>query len=132
MSVANPIKGVNSIVKFTPSGGSEYTLKNSKWSINPKSMIGEAPNTTDGMVRAPGIKDYDGDVEGFFDTTQPIEQNITEGTIGTLKMYRDSTHYWAGTVIIQGFTEDTGVDDFDKWKFSYAKQSGSLTPPAFP
>lgn len=132
MSVAQPIKGVNSLVKFTPSGGSEYLLKNSDWDITPKNMIGEAPNTTDGMLRAKGIDDFEGSVKGYFDVTQPIDQNITQGTTGTLKLFRDTTHFWLATVIIESFKESTGVDAFDMWEFSFKKQSGSLTPPAFP
>lgn len=132
MANAQPIKGVNSLVKFTPQGSSEVLIKNSDWEIMPKNLIGEAPNTSDGMLRAKGMDDYEGSVKGYFDITQPIDTNITQGTIGTLKLYRDLTHFWTATVIIASFKESTGVDAFDMWEFSYSKQSGQLIPPTFP
>lgn len=129
MPAAVPIVGVNSIVKFTPQGGTEVTLKNSKWSLSKKANIKDAPNTSDGMVRAKGIPDFEGSVEGFTDTSDPIEGDVQEGTIGTLKLYRDSTKFYSMSVIIGDFDIETGVDDLETWTFSFMKSSGTVTNP---
>jgi|GEM_PF-4285922 len=132
MPSAVPIVGVNAVVKFTPLGGAtpgEIIIKNSKWSLSRKANIKDAPNTTDGMLRAQGIPDFEGSVEGFIDTTDPIDGDVTVGTIGTLKLYRDATKFYSMTVIIGDMDIETGVDDLETWTFSFMKSSGTITNP---
>jgi hypothetical protein len=137
MAIAQPIVGINSRVDVAPivSGtiGAYVTLKNSKWSLTIKPSIKEAPNTTDGMLRALGLADYSFSVDGSFDVSQPIEGNLAAGAIVAVKLFRDSSHFWAASAAILGsFKEDTGADDLDTWSFEGMKQSGTLTPPVFP
>lgn len=126
---ATPIVGTDAIAKFTPDGGSEVTLKNSKWTLNRKPNIKDAPNTSDGMIRTTGIKDFDGSVEGFTDSGDPIEGDIEDGTKGVLKLYRNTTKFFQGNVIIGDFEITTGVDDLETWKFNFMKSSGTITNP---
>jgi hypothetical protein len=127
---ATPIVGTNAVVTFVPSGGSLVTLKNSDWTYKPKNMVKEAPNTTDGMLRAAGLFDAEGTVKGHVDTTQPIESNITVGTIGVLKWYRNATKFFQATVIIEDLSIETGVDQTEDWDFTWKLQSGTVTNPA--
>lgn len=134
--MATPIVGTAAAVKLTlqPSG-TEFTLKNQSWKINPKSRVKETQNTTDGIVRVAGLKDYDGTIEGFVDlasSTTPIEQNVVEGSTYAAKFYRDGTKYWAGTIIIDDVQLGTGTDEAEKYTIKFSKQSGSLTPPSYP
>ena len=129
MPTATPHIGTNSKVTFTPSGGSEVTLKNSDWKLSLDPSIKMATNTTDGIVRAAGLQDATGSVSGFVDTSQVIEADINQGTTGTLKLYRDSTKFFSLTAIIGKLDIETSTEDFEKWSFEFSKQSGSVTEP---
>lgn len=126
---ATPIVGVNAVVKFTPSGGSETTIKNSEWSLKIKANIKDAANTSDGMVRCQGIPDFEGSVKGMVDTSDPIEGDIVAGTIGVLKLYRDATKFFSMNVIIEDLDITTGVDKLEEWTFSFKKSTGTITNP---
>lgn len=129
MSVATPIVGVNAKVTFTPAGGSEVTLKNSKWTLKKDPNIAKTTNTTDGIVRAVGLQDAEGTVNGFLDSSQPIEADISEGTTGVLKLYRNATKFYSLTAIIGTLNISTGTDEPEQWDFNYMLQSGSVTEP---
>jgi hypothetical protein len=137
MPAAVPLMGTNAKVEVTPIvggvAGTAKVLKNSKWSLKPKVKIGEAPNTTDGMLRAVGLTDYDGTVDGFLDESDAIEGDIREGTICKLKLYRDATHFWeCQSVIIGDFSDETGInEDPERWSFSFMRQSGALVAPIY-
>lgn len=126
---ATPQQGTAAIVKWTPSGGSESTLKNSDWTYQKTNRVKEAPNTSDGMVRAAGIADVKGSVKGFVDTSVRIESVINEGAIGTLKLYTDSTKFFSFTAIIENLQIETGVENVEQWTFDYSIQSGTVTEP---
>ena len=132
---AVPLVGINAMVKVTfPVGGTEVTLKNAGWKLKPKNAVKEAPNTTDGMLRCAGLNDYEITVKGSVDNQagQVPETNVTVGSIGTIKLYRDTTHYWLGTIIVSDFSEETGAEDLDEWEFTAKKQSGTLAPATYP
>lgn len=133
MPVSVPMVGTAAKVTYQSSGGGGVlTLKNNKWTLKKEPNIKTSSNTTDGIVRAAGMSDYSGTVDGEMDTTagQRIEANINEGDIGTLKIYTDGTKFFQGTVIIGPLTIETGTDDLEKWSFEFMKQSGTLTEPA--
>ena len=133
---AKPYVGVDAVVELTPIlGGATITLKNSKYKLSPSNKIAEAPNTTDGMVRSPGLSDYSGTIEGHTDVTNantPVEVSCVPGVIYDFKLYRSKTAntYWAGTLIIgEDLDITTGVDQTEDWTFSFAKAYGNLTSP---
>lgn len=127
---ATPEQGTAAIVKWTsPVGGTEVTLKNSDWTYQKTNRVKEAPNTTDGMVRAAGIADVKGSVKGFVDTTVRIESKIDEGSTGTLKLYTDGTKFFSFLAIIENLQIETGVENMEQWTFDYSLQSGSVTEP---
>jgi hypothetical protein len=136
VSYAKPIVGVDAVVELTPpGGGGTITLKNSKYKITPKNAIKEAPNTTDGMLRAPGLNDYTGSFEGHTDATSGAtgaESQAMPGDVFDFKLYRSKTTnlYWSGRLIIgEDLSIETGVDQTEDWSFSFAKQSGPLVTP---
>lgn len=133
---AVPYVGVDAIVKLTlQPGGAEFTLKNSDWELTLKNMIKEAPNTTDGMLRAPGLADYSGKVSGHTDVALPanaIEANVVPGSIFGFKLYRSNgaSTYFAGNLIVgEDLSIKTGVDSTEDWDFSFAKCYGPLIFP---
>ena len=126
---ATPQQGTGAIVKWTPSGGSESTLTNSDWTYQKMNRVKEAPNTSDGMVRAAGLADVKGTVKGYVDTTTRIESKIDEGAIGTLKLYTNGTKFFSLTAIIENLQIETGVDNLEQWSFDYSLQSGTVTEP---
>jgi hypothetical protein len=140
---AKPIVGVDAIVILTPlpttavPSPTAFTLKNSKYSLSISNKIAEAPNTTDGMVRAPGLSDYKGSVEGFTDVTSSttvIESSVVMGAMYAFKIYRSlaSASYWSGTLIMgEDLKIDTGCDGgAESYSFSFAKAFGPLTSPS--
>ena len=129
MPVASVHIGTDSKVTFTPSGGSEVTLKNSDCKLSLDPSIKMATNTTDGIVRAAGLRDATGSVSGFVDLSQPIEADINESTVGVLKLYRNATKFFSLTAIIGKLDIETSTEDFEKWSFDFSKQSGSVTEP---
>jgi hypothetical protein len=136
MPYAKPIVGIDATVELTPTGGgSSIIIKNSKYKITPKSMIKEAPNTTDGMLRATGLTDYSGSVEGHTDATSSataVDAQVMPGDIFDAKFYRskNSNLYWAGRIIVgEDLSIESGVDQTEDWSFSFAKQSGPLITP---
>lgn len=133
---AKPIVGVDAVVELTPvAGGTTIILKNSKYKIALKNAIKEAPNTSDGMLRAPGLNDYSGTVEGHTDVssaTSPIENQALPGSIWNAKFYRSlgAATFWSGTIIMgEDLSIETGCDQTEDWSFSFAKQSGPLVTP---
>lgn len=129
---ATPIVGTNAKVTFQqtyPTSGSEITLKNSGWKLNRDPNVKTSSNTTDGIVRAAGMADADGTVKGFLDSTQPIEADVNQGSIGTLKLYRNSTKFYSLTAIIGPLNIETSTEDLEQWDFSFMLQSGSVTEP---
>ena len=126
---ATPEVGVNAKVTWQILMGSLVTLKNSDWDLTRTNMIKEAPNTTDGMLRAPGLYDAKGNVKGHVDTTVPIEGIVAEGSIGTLTLYRNNTKFFSVTAIIENLNITTGVDSVEDWTFSWSLQSGLMTNP---
>lgn len=127
---ATPQQGTAAIVKWTsPTGGTEVTIKNSDWTYQKMSRVKEAPNTTDGMVRAAGLIDAKGTVKGYVDTTTRIESKIDEGSIGTLKLYTDATKFFSMVAIVENLQIETGVDSLEQWSFDWSLQSGSITEP---
>lgn len=127
---ATPQQGTAAKVKLTvPVGGSEVTITNSDWTLQKMNRVKEAPNTTDGMLRAAGLADAKGAVKGYVDTTNRIEGNVDEGAIGTLKLYTDATKFFSLVAIIENLQIETGVDNMEQWSFDYSLQSGSVTEP---
>jgi trehalose/maltose hydrolase-like predicted phosphorylase len=81
------------------------------------------------MLRAPGLFDCSGTIKGFVDTSQPIETNVQEGTVGVIKMYRNATQFFSFTCIIDSIKIDTGVDQVETWDMAFSLQSGPVTRP---
>lgn len=129
MPYAVPEVGVNAEARFTPNGGSEIIMKNSDWSITLTTRNKEAPNTYDGMLRARGLFDCSGTIKGFVDTTQPIESNVAEGSVGFVKLYRSPGKFFAFNCIIDSLKIDTGVDQVETWEMAFSLQSGPVTRP---
>lgn len=132
MPVATPHVGTAAKVTFTPTSptpGSEITLKNSTWKLQLEPNIKTSSNTTDGIVRASGLQDADGSVTGFLDTSQPIEADVNQGTIGTLKLYTTSTKFYSLLAIIGPLNIEMSTEDLSKWDFNFMLQSGSVTEP---
>ena len=129
MSYATPEVGVNAQAVFTPVGGSAITMKNSDWSISLMTRNKEAPNTADGMLRAVGLFDATGSIKGYVDTSQPIESNVSVGTIGDVKLYRNTTKFFAFRCVIDSIKIDTGVDQVETWDMAFSLQSGPVTLP---
>lgn len=133
MPVATPIVGTLAKVTFTVGAGTPAELKNSKWTMVKHANIKEAPNTTDGMLRARGLLDATGTVEGFIDSTSTATLPTTlinEGDVGTLKLYINATQFYSVTAIIGDVTVDMGgVNDLEKWSFPWMLQSGTVTEP---
>lgn len=135
-SIATPIVGVAAVVELTPiAGGSTVTLKNSKYKLMLKSNIKEAPNTTDGMLRAVGLYDYTGSIEGSTDSTSgttAIEGQALPGQVWDFKIYRSKTAntYFGGTLILgETLSIESGVDMAESWSFDFARAYGALTLP---
>ena len=133
---AKPYVGVDAVFTLTPvGGGSTVTLKNSDWEIHPMNAIAEAPNTTDGMVRAPGLNDWKGKVKGHTDvttTSTSIEAQVMPGQIWQFKAYRSygASTYFSGTLIVgEDLNITTGTGSNEDWDFSFAKAYGALTLP---
>jgi hypothetical protein len=138
MPNAVPIKGVNAKVTVAPitggTVGTAVTLKNSKWDFSKDPNISTAPNTTDGMLRAAGLLDYEITISGSLDNTtgSQIEANIAEGADVQICLYRDTSHFWTLTSsIITKFSESTGAEELDEWSFSAAKNGGTITAPTY-
>jgi hypothetical protein len=134
MPDAVPIVGLNARAEFTPTGGTLTVLKNSKWTLVKHKNIKEAPNTTDGMLRARGLPDATGTVEGFIDATSAatlITTQLPDGDdIGVLKLYINATQFYQVTAILGDITVDVGgVNDLEKWSFPWMLQSGTVTDP---
>lgn len=132
---ALPIVGTNAVVELTPAGGgSVITVKNSDYSINTKGNVAEGPNTTDGMLRAPGLFDWDGDFKGSVDTTSTstaIESQLKSNGIYDAKFYRSKvgSTFHSGRIIIMDLKLATGTGTVENYTVSFAKQSGTLTYP---
>lgn len=127
---ASPEVGVDAIVKVTfPVGGTEITISNSDWELNITNRVKEAPNTSDGMLRAAGLEDATGSVKGYVDTANPIEGDIANGSIGTIKLYRNATKFFSLVGIVSNLKITTGVDAIEEWSFDFALASGSITLP---
>jgi hypothetical protein len=132
---AKPIVGVDAVVELTPTaGGSAITLKNMKWSLEPDAPLYTAPNTSDGMLRAAGITDYEGDLEGSTDATNTstaIEALAMPGQIWDFKLYRSkgASTFFAGTLITGKLSVSTGTDQVEAWKLHFAKAYGDLVLP---
>jgi hypothetical protein len=135
-SQATPYVGVDAAFVLTPiGGGSDVTLWNSDWEIDPDGNVAEAPNTTDGMVRAPGLFDYKGSVKGktnVASTSVSIETLAMSNQIWAFKAYRSktATTFFAGIIIIlTGPKISTGTGTTEEWELSFAKAYGPLTLP---
>lgn len=137
---ATPYVGVDAAFEITPvvggvATGSPITLKNSEWEISPTNAVAEGPNTTDGMVRAPGLNDYSGSVKGSTDVTSastPIEVNVMPGSIFFFKAYRSktATTFFSGYLIVgKDLKIGTGTGTLENWSFSFMKCYGPLTLP---
>ncbi len=135
MPNATPILGKDAVFTLTPvGGGSEIVLKNSDWEITPDPNIAEAPNTSDGMLRCPGLFDYKGKVNGSTDatsTTTAVESQAKAGSIYVFKGYRSkaATTFFTGTLILGPLSIKTGTGTVENWSFDFLKQSGLLTYP---
>jgi hypothetical protein len=144
-SQATPIQGVDAqftlteVIAGVPTGA-PIVLWNSDWDITPSNKIAEAPNTTDGMIRAPGLNDYKGTVKGSTNTTvagvvsnaNAIESNAMPGQIFAFTGYRSkgSSTSWSGFIIMgDDLKITTGVGSLENWEFSFAKAYGYLTLP---
>lgn len=132
MSYAIPAQGVFAKIIFTVTGGSAVTLKNNKWSFKSTGSVKSAPNTTDGMLRAPGLFDCSGAINGSVDTSQPIERDITVGSTGVMQVYRNSTKFFLINIIIENLNITTGVDQVEEWDLDWSLQQGTVTLPNFP
>lgn len=129
MPVATVHVGTAAKVTFQPTAGSLVTLKNSEWSLKVDPGIAKSANTTDGIVRVAGLEDYQGSVKGEVDTTARIDAQVTQGTVGTIKLYVDETRFWQGTAILGPLDIEIGAEKLETWSFEYMKQSGALTKP---
>jgi hypothetical protein len=118
----------------TPTG-SPINLKNSDWEITPSNAIAEAPNTTDGMLRAPGLNDYKVTAKGSTDTkttSTSIEAEVMPGMIVAFNAYRSATAStsFSGFIIIGADLKiSTGTGTVENWDLSGAKAFGPLTLP---
>lgn len=139
MAVAQPIVGTNAVVELvlvvagTPTGP-VITLKNSDWEITPDPNVAEGPNTSDGMIRAPGLYDYKGKIKGSTDATSATtaaDSQAKAGAIYNFKIYRSKALnlFYAGTLIMGPLTVGTGTGTMENWSFDFLKQSGFLTYP---
>ncbi len=156
---AKPIVGKNAIALIqsavapaVPAGGGPATpnpwmlFRNSDYTITPKAEIKTAGNTTDGIIRAPGLNDYDLSFKGATDATSPAtyaESNLMPGSPVNFKFFRAGVvasdtsgaitgvtgDFWGGTAIMEDLKVSTGLEDVDTWEFSGMKQSGVLTLP---
>lgn len=130
MPAATPIVGTAAKVKWTsPAGGTEKTIKNMNWKLSAIPDIKRRSNTTDGFVRVAGLNDYEATVEGDTDTSDVIEGDIVEGSVGTLKLYRDGTKFFSMVAICTRADISTGSEDVEHYNLAFALQSGSLTLP---
>lgn len=88
-------------------------------------------STTGWKSSLAGLKEWSGSAEGNFDmsdtTGQLALQNaLLNGTSVALKLYVDSTHYYAGTAYVKKVAPEAAVDDVVKISFDF-QGSGALT-----
>jgi hypothetical protein len=140
-TIATPIVGVDA--QFTMQAvnnlgvliGSPIVLWNSDWEITPSNAIAEAPNTTDGMVRAAGLNDWKGKVSGKTNVNTlatPVEGNVMPGFIFFFTGYRSkgSNLFWTGYLIVgENLSIKAGTGTTEEWSFDFAKAYGFLTLP---
>ena len=106
---------------------------NTDWSLNRAGNIIPMFNARDGVVRKGTLKDYSGNVNGFYSTTVPPGGTIAEQAIGTLflAVNDDMTNGYTMTAIIGNVAVGAGGQlEAMSVSFDFALQSGELTEPA--
>ncbi len=125
--------GAGSIVKFTPTSGSEITgISNDSWGEDTEARTAEVSNAQTGnyVARIGGLEDASGSFDVVWDSTlEPDAAGIKANATGTLKQYYgNSTKYRTRSVIIQKVSRKANVRQGElRFTVNWQLASGAAT-----